>query len=160
MMNGICCAYQKSEEQKLREAIRQDIRSEYYSMYFQHNHHENQEEVVVQPIPTSSPRSGDDNSMDGEESVFIMPSINIQERSCVYSKKEYRRVTNVLPTNKFGLAYIDPNLPISSAGDSVECLKNQANSTSNRIDVKKDDINYDERRALSSPPSLTTVSII
>jgi hypothetical protein len=40
LMNGICCMYQQQEEQKLRDGIRQDIRTEY--MYHHHRHNDPQ----------------------------------------------------------------------------------------------------------------------
>ena len=168
MMNGICCVYQQNEEQKLREAIRQDIRSEYYSMYHQQQSNEQQAVVTEKPIPSSSIRT--DLSIDGEESVFIISSLHIQEDRRVKLMKQKGQMSGAINTSQVSMN--DPNRSTISDGGSAACynhdemrspfitLTNQNNSRRNKSDMEEDDVDEGMQRIISTSTSWTTISIV
>jgi hypothetical protein len=177
MMNGICCMYQQSEEQKLREAIRQDIRSECHSMYKQQQQEEddqnaNQAMVVEAPTPVLTPDFGEDNSIDGEESVFIMSSFNFQERRRVTLMKPNGLVRNGLPSILSHMINNDTNLPVSSTSKSAAYfnhddmrspfvqVKYQTTNASDESETEADDIDEVDRQLVRASTSWTTISIV
>jgi hypothetical protein len=170
MMNGICCVYQQSEEQKLREAIRQDIRSEYHSMYHQQQTNEHHAGFSAKPI--TSPSFGIDYSMDGEESVFLMSSLHIQEGRRVKLMKQKGQVQSARPINLSDVNDKGTNLSRSSDAESATCfthnqmlspflkLTNQNYNSNDKIEMKEDDFDEEVQRFVTSSSSWTTISIV
>lgn len=168
MMNGICCVYQQNEEQKLREAIRQDIRSEYYSMYHQQQSNEQQAVVIEKPIPSQSIRT--DHSIDGEESVFIMSSLHIQEERRIKLMKQKGQMSDAIRTSHVSIN--DHNRSTISDGGSAVCfnhdkirspfitLTNQNNSRRNKSDMEEVDVDDGMQRIVSTSTSWTTITIV
>ena len=171
MMNGVCCVYQQNEEQKLREAIRQDIRSEYHSMYHQQQPSQHQDIVIEKPIP--SPCVGACISMDGEESVFIMSSLHIQEECRVNLFNEKGKAKKrVLPNNLTPFIHSTTNLPMSSCDESAASFKHddvlspfiklshRKNNSINNIEIQEEDVDEEIERIVTSSTSWTTITIV
>ena len=176
LMNGICCMHQQREEQKLREAIRQDIRSEYLSVSRQQQKNVYPTVVIEKPIPL--PNFGANKSIDEEESVFIMSSLHIQEGCRANLMKQKRKVKSGLPFNLSQVSNNDTNVTMSSGGESTSCFKHnetlspfltltnhynnsRSSSTgSNKSEIKEDDFDEEVQRITTSSTSWTTISII
>jgi hypothetical protein len=162
MMNGICCVYQQSEEQKLREAIRQDVRSEYcYAMY--HHAPPHPDVVIPTPIPaaaitTNTASTADivmNHSMDDEESVFIVSSMHIQEgRQIKLIQKDQRHVGITRSVTSFRHD--------NTASPFIQYTKNHLNSMNNTRNSNEmnDDEDEEIQRIISSSTSWTTISIV
>ncbi len=176
MMNGVCCVYQQNEEQKLREAIRQDVRSEYHSMFREQHTNDQQHVVGETPIPSASIVV--DHSMDGEESVFIISSLHIQEECRVNLMKEQGRVKSAQPVSTISLASkntFDTNPPTLLCSESVTCFKhdemsspfikfkkNHSNVYMKNSEMEANEFEEDKEvhQIITASTSWTTVSIV
>ena len=187
MMNGICCVYQQSEEEKLREAIRQDIRTEYHHAMYHHHHHDSQSHidpdmnVIIHPTPipttttttttiSTSTSFVTDHSMDGDESVFIVSSMrsNIQEgvgpakSSSLHATKSDTTTNHpsLLPcgTSKITASFRHDD----TSSPFIQYIKNQNGSRLNALKNKEvnDDDDEEIQRILTSSTSWTTISIV
>ena len=169
MMNGVCCVYQQNEEQKLREAIRQDVRSEYHSMFREQHANDQQHVVGETSIPSASIVA--DHSMDGEESVFILSSSRIQEECRVNLVKEQGRVKSSLPVSTCSIA----NPPMDFCSESATGFRHDEMSSPflkfkkshSNIYIKISEMEANEfekekevQRILTASTSWTTVSIV
>lgn len=175
MMNGVCCVYQQNEEQKLREAIRQDVRSEYHSMFREQHTNDQQHVVGETPIPSASIVV--DHSMDGEESVFIISSLHITEECRVNLMKEQGRMKSSSPVSNCSLPSknSDTKPPTLLCSKSATCFKHDEmtspfikfkNNHSNiykkisRMEANEFEEDKEVQRIITASTSWTTVSIV
>jgi hypothetical protein len=145
MVNGLCCLWQQQEEQKLREAIRHDVRTEYW-------HHRRSMDLQMPLNPDASDRSPLDANdikliQDERRKKLMIAKMKVAQHRDMISESDLHVFGSLLsPVNSLHNAEdvfhdIATNNSPNNILDCMTVFRNQTTSLFDDCDTEDDDLN-------------------